>query len=45
MPWLLWLAAGTGTKHTDFSAETLCLEICLVSNPQKDFQMPGVFMC
>lgn len=45
MPWLLWSSAGPGGKHTDFSAGTLCLEVCLESNPQKDFQMPGAFMC
>lgn len=45
MLWLLWSSAGPGAKYTNFSAETLCLEVCLVSNPQKDFQMPGAFMC
>lgn len=42
MLWLLWSSAGPGAKHTDFSAETLCLEVCLVSNPQKDFQSLGL---
>lgn len=42
---LLWTSAGSGSELTGCSDETSRSEVCLVSNPQKDFQRPGAFVC